>query len=93
MRLSVRKILSSFNQPKLDQPSSTEAMQNGAARWEIEDDHYFVKSPRVLPRRGIDDESVVKAIVVASVIWSVLTIAALLALYGLYRRLRSRFKK
>ena len=44
------------------------------------EDYAVVKAPRVLPAAGIDDKSVVKAIVVASVIWSVVTIGALVTL-------------
>ena len=43
------------------------------------------RSPRVLPRQGIDDESVLKAMVVASVIGTVIAIALSLLLYGLYQ--------
>lgn len=43
------------------------------------------RSPRVLPRQGIDDESVLKAMVVASVIGTVIAMALSLLLYGLYQ--------
>ena len=56
------------------------AARNGAARsWRAPG------SPRVLPRQGIDDESVLKAMVVASVIGTVIAMAFSLLLYGLYQ--------
>lgn len=56
------------------------AARNGASRsWGVP------KSPRVLPRQGIDDESVLKAMVVASVIGTVIAMAFSLLLYGLYQ--------
>lgn len=64
------------------------AARNGASRsWGVP------RSPRVLPRQGIDDESVLKAMVVASVIGTVIAMALSLLLYGLYqlwRRARRR---
>ena len=57
------------------------------------EDQMPVRSPRVLPAAGIDDKSVVKAIVVASVIWSVVTIGALVSLYKLYRLWVGKLKR
>ena len=57
------------------------------------EDYTVVKAPRVLPAAGIDDKSVVKAIIVASVIWSVVTIGALVTLYKLYRLWLGKVKR
>lgn len=76
-----------------DNATRNGAAQNGAARWDTREKSSILRSPRVLPGQGMDDQSVVRAIVVLSVIWSVLTVAGLLALYGLYRLLRARSRR
>ncbi len=69
------------------------ATHNGAARWDAREKKSILRSPRVLPGQGLDDHSVVRAIVVFSVAWSVLTVAGLLSLYGFYRLLRARARR
>lgn len=76
-----------------DDATRNGAAHNGSARWDVREKSSILRSPRVLPGQGLDDQSVVRAVVVLSVAWSVLTVAGLMALYGLYRLLRARARR
>lgn len=88
MALNKREIFT-----KQDQPAQNGAARVGAAGWSPEDVRSVLRSPRVLPGRGIDDKSVIRAVIVAGFIWLMITVAASMAIYGIYRLVRSKTRK
>jgi len=78
---------------KPDQPTQNGAARVGAEGWSAEDVRSVLKSPRVLPGRGIDDKSLIRAVMVAGLIWLLVTIAASLAVYGIYRLVRLKIRQ